>query len=75
MSTETCKLSRPGRSLRVVVRPKIPASDRKEGVIKIRVTEADKRIFEAAAAKERMDLSTFTRVALIEKARRVGMKI
>ena len=75
MSTETWKPSRRGRSVRAVVRPKIPATDRKEGVIKIRVTEADKRVFEAAAAKERMDLSTFTRVALIEKARRSGMKI
>ncbi|HVV50585.1 MAG TPA: hypothetical protein VHO06_13045 [Polyangia bacterium] len=58
-----------------MVRPKIKASLKKSSVIKVRVTDADKEIFEAAAAKERMDLSTFTRVALIEKSRRSGMNI
>lgn len=75
MSTKTWSGSSAGRSVLAVVRPKIPTSDRKTSVIKIRVTDADKRVFEVAAAKERMDLSTFTRVALIEKSRRSGLKI
>jgi len=50
-------------------------SDRKENLLRARVTDAQKRVFEAAAAKEGMDLSTFARVSMIEKARRAGFEI
>jgi hypothetical protein len=41
----------------------------------VRVTDVQKRAFEASASKEGMDLSTFARVAMIEKARRSGVEI
>jgi uncharacterized protein (DUF1778 family) len=47
----------------------------KEGVVRVRVTDTQKRAFEAAAVKEGMDLSTFARVAMIEKARRSNIEI
>jgi uncharacterized protein (DUF1778 family) len=50
-------------------------NDRKENLLRARVTDAQKRVFEAAAAKEGMDLSTFARVSMIEKARRAGFEI
>jgi uncharacterized protein (DUF1778 family) len=49
--------------------------DRKEDLVRVRVTDGQKRAFEMAAAKEGMDLSTFARVAMIEKARRSGVEV
>jgi uncharacterized protein (DUF1778 family) len=57
------------------MRPKKKPAERKDSVIKIRVTDEHKRAFEAAASKEGMDLSTFARVAMIEKSRRSGIEI
>jgi len=50
-----------------VVRPKKPASQRKETVIKIRVTDADKRAFETAAAASSTAFSTVTTVTVYLK--------
>jgi uncharacterized protein (DUF1778 family) len=50
-------------------------TEKKEGLVRVRVTDAQKRAFETAAAKEGMDLSTFARVAMIEKARRAGVDV
>jgi uncharacterized protein (DUF1778 family) len=49
--------------------------ERKENIIRVRATDAQKRAFEAAAAREGMDVSTFARVSMIEKARRAGIEI
>jgi uncharacterized protein (DUF1778 family) len=57
------------------MRPKKKPAERKDSVIKIRVTDEHKRAFETAASKEGMDLSTFARVAMIEKSRRSGVEI
>lgn len=57
------------------MRPKKKAPDKKEDLVRVRVTDGQKRAFEAAAAREGMDLSTFARVAMLEKARRAGVEI
>lgn len=44
-------------------------------MLRIRVTDAQKKAFEEAAARDGMDLSTYARVAMIEKARRAGVEI
>jgi uncharacterized protein (DUF1778 family) len=50
-------------------------ADRKESIVRVRVTDGQKKAFDTAAVREGMDLSTFARVAMIEKARRAGIEI
>jgi uncharacterized protein (DUF1778 family) len=47
----------------------------KETFIKIRVTDEQKRILEAAATRDGMDLSAFARHRMIERARALGFEI
>lgn len=56
-------------------RPTKRKTDLKEQTLRIRVTDAQKKAFEDAAARDGMDLSTFARVAMIEKARKAGTEI
>jgi uncharacterized protein (DUF1778 family) len=58
-----------------MVRPRKKTSDRKEAFIRVRVTDDLKKTLEAAAVRDGMDLSTFARVAMIEKARRAGTQV
>jgi len=57
------------------MQPRKKKAERKETLVRVRVTDAQKRAFESAAAKEGMDLSTFARVSMIEKSRRAGIEI
>jgi uncharacterized protein (DUF1778 family) len=50
-------------------------TERKENLVRVRVTDEQKTAFEAAAARSGMDLSTFARVCMLEKARAIGIKI
>ena len=75
MSRRTWKGAPGRRSVREVVRPPKPQSQIKTRVIKIRVTAEQEQAFKAAAEREGMDLSVFVRIAVIEKARRAGVKI
>jgi len=50
-------------------------SDRKENLVRVRVTDEQKTAFEAAAARSGMDLSTFARVCMLEKTRALGVKV
>jgi hypothetical protein len=56
-------------------RPAKKKTEKKDDLIRVRVTDVQKRAFEESASKEGMDLSTFARVAMIEKARRSGVEI
>lgn len=47
----------------------------KDSFIKIRVSEEQKKILEAAAARDGMDLSAFARHRMIERARALGFEI
>lgn len=57
------------------MRPKKKAADKKETVIKVRVTDAQKAALDAAAAKDGMDLSAFARHWMIERARHLGIDV
>jgi hypothetical protein len=57
------------------MRPTKKKGDLKEQMLRVRVTDVQKKAFENAAARDGMDLSTFARVAMIEKARRAGVEI
>jgi hypothetical protein len=59
----------------VTGRPKKRAADKKATVIKVNVTDAQKRALDAAAAKDGMDLSSFARHLMIERARFLGIEI
>jgi uncharacterized protein (DUF1778 family) len=50
-------------------------AERKETFIKIRVTDEQKKVFEEAAAREGLDLSSFARNTMIQRARGAGFKI
>jgi uncharacterized protein (DUF1778 family) len=50
-------------------------NERKENLVRVRVTDEQKGAFEAAAARSGMDLSTFARVCMLEKTRTLGIKI
>ena len=58
-----------------MVRPRKKAGEKKDAFIRVRVTDDLKKTLEAAAGKDGMDLSTFARVAMIEKARRAGTQV
>jgi len=75
MSTRTWKPRSGRRTVAKEMRPKKQPSELKGSIIKIRVTDEQKRAFESAAAREAMDLSVFARIALIEKSRRSGITI
>jgi uncharacterized protein (DUF1778 family) len=55
--------------------PKKKPATSKDTFIKIRVSDAQKRILEAAAAKDGMDLSAFARHRMIERARALGFEV
>jgi uncharacterized protein (DUF1778 family) len=63
------------RLRRPMVRPRKKADEKKDAFIRVRVTDDIKQKLEGAATKDGMDLSTFARVAMIEKARRGGTEI
>jgi uncharacterized protein (DUF1778 family) len=56
-------------------RPTKKTADKKENVIKVRVTDAQKRALDTAAAKDGMDLSAFARHLMIERARYLGIEV
>jgi len=58
-----------------MVRPRKKDAEKKDSFVRTRVTEDLKKILESVAAADGMDISTFARVAMIEKARRAGAKI
>ena len=58
-----------------VARPKKKSGEKKEAFIRVRVTDDIKQKLEGAATRDGMDLSTFARVAMIEKARRGGTEL
>lgn len=55
--------------------PKKRPTTSKDTFIKIRVSDAQKKILEAAAAKDGMDLSAFARHRMIERARALGFEL
>jgi hypothetical protein len=55
--------------------PKKKSGPEKNLVVRARVTDAQMKAFTTAADREGMDLSTFARVAMIEKSRRAGVEI
>ena len=55
--------------------PKRRKTERKETFIKIRVTDEQKKVFEDAAARDGLDLSSFARNTMIQRAREAGFKI
>lgn len=55
--------------------PKKRTPDRKESFIKIRLTDEQKRVFEEAAQREGLDLSSYARNTMIQRAREAGFKI
>ena len=61
-------------SERMAPKPKAP-SKRQETNIKIRVTDAQKRAIEAAAAKDGQDVSSFARHLMLERARALGIEV
>ena len=61
--------------LKSMVRPRKKAGEKKDSFIRVRVTPDLKGALESVALKDGMDLSTFARVAMIEKARRAGAQL
>jgi uncharacterized protein (DUF1778 family) len=57
------------------MRPKKKAAEKKETVVKVRVTEGQKEALDKAAAKDGMDLSSFARHLMIERARHLGIEV
>ena len=55
--------------------PKRRKAERKETFIKIRVSDEQKRIFEEAAARDGLDLSSYARNTMVLRAREAGFKI
>ncbi len=55
--------------------PKKRPTTSRDTFIKIRVSNAQKKVLEAAAAKDGMDLSAFARFRMIERARALGFEI
>jgi uncharacterized protein (DUF1778 family) len=53
-----------------VPRAKKKPGEKKDNTVRIRLTDEQKKVIEAAAQTEGMDLSTFGRVAMLERARR-----
>jgi uncharacterized protein (DUF1778 family) len=68
-------MKRPRRLAVPMPRPEKKKGERKDLLLHIRVTEEQKRAFEAAATRTGMDVSTFARVCMLEKARAAGIKI
>lgn len=70
MSSRSGKAPPRRPSLREVVRPKIKPEKLKAATVKIRLTEGDLETFKDAAERDGRDLSSWLRMAAIEKARR-----
>lgn len=51
-----------------VARPKKKISEKKAASVRVRLTDDQKAVIEAVATRIGMDLSTFARVAMLEKA-------
>jgi uncharacterized protein (DUF1778 family) len=51
-------------------RRKKKPEDKKDASIRVRLTDEQKAIIEAAATRDGLDLSSYARVAMLEKARR-----
>lgn len=56
-------------------RPAKQKGERKDLLLHIRVSEEQKKAFEAAATRSGMDVSTFARVCMLERARAIGIRI
>lgn len=48
-----------------MARPKKPKADRRSNVLRIRLTEAERRVIEKAAQKEALDASAWARRTLL----------
>jgi uncharacterized protein (DUF1778 family) len=58
-----------------MARPSKRKGERKEHMLRIRVTDEQKKAFEAAAVKLGADVSTFVRMAALERARKEGIDV
>jgi uncharacterized protein (DUF1778 family) len=58
-----------------MARPAKRKSERKEHMLRVRITDEQRKAFEEAAAKLGADVSTFVRMAALDRARREGVKI
>lgn len=54
-------------------RPKKPLRDRRSVTLRIRMTEAERAMFDAAAAKKHLDTSAWARTVLADEAKRLGV--
>ena len=53
-----------------MARPKKPKGEQRENVLRIRLTEAERKVLDAAAASRTLDTSTWARAELIALAKR-----
>jgi len=53
-----------------MARRKKKPEEKKEASIRVRLTDEQKALIEAAAERDGLDLSSYARVAMLEKARR-----
>jgi uncharacterized protein (DUF1778 family) len=58
-----------------MARPPKRKAEKKESIVNIRISDAQKRELQAAAEKAGADLSTFMRMAALEAARRGAVKV
>jgi uncharacterized protein (DUF1778 family) len=58
------------RLTRSMSRRKKKPDEKKDASIRVRLTDEQKAIIEAAASRDGLDLSSYARVAMLEKARR-----
>jgi uncharacterized protein (DUF1778 family) len=68
-------MTRTRRLAKAMPRPAKPKSEKKDLLLHVRVTEEQKKAFEAAASRSGMDVSTFARVCMLDRARTIGIKI
>ena len=59
-----------GRLRKSMSRRKKKPGEKKDASIRVRLNNEQKAIIEAAAARDGLDLSSYARVAMLEKARR-----
>ncbi len=55
-------------------RPKKPEEDRRENVLRIRLTEGERRLLDQAAQGKALDTSSWARAELVALAKKLAMR-